>query len=169
MPRPSPTVPLFPALAALVAAIAVTWFVARRGGAPDPVPPLPEATATTVAIATPIEPAVAPATASPGPAYRLAGTVVGDRLFAVIEAPDGSNELYAIGADVPQLGKLVVVAASYVTFEGEQGRYDMPLQAGATPTPGAPAATVDAYEIDDGGEYDEDDDYYADEPIDRRN
>lgn len=147
---------LLPALAVLLLAIAATWYIARRTAEPAPrqATPTPAATATATA---------APAAAATRPSgHRLAGTVVGDLRFAVIEAPDGSNELYAIDADVPGLGKLVAIGPYSATFEGSDGRFDMPLIAAPTPTPRAARSTAD--DEDDGR--DGDAPYADDEELD---
>ncbi len=123
---------LLPALAVLLLAIAATWFLARRSADPAPPTPAPAAAALATVTSPPVTPAVAATTPSPG--HRLAGTVVGDVQFAVIEAPDGSNELYGIDDQVPGLGKLVAIGARSATFEGNDGRFDMPLIAAPTPT-----------------------------------
>jgi hypothetical protein len=156
---------LLPALAVLLLAIAATWHIARRTAEPPPAaptaaPPVPTQTPTAA-------PSPAVAAATPGPAYRLAGTVVGDVQFAVIEAPDGSNELYALGDDVPGLGKLVAIGPRSATFENSEGRFDMPLIAAPTPTRRAGAAAANDEEDTDGG-LDElpDDEPYFDEPYD---
>jgi hypothetical protein len=66
--------------------------------------------------------------------YRLAGTVVGDALYAVIEQPDGTNELYRPGQMVPGLGRLIDLWADRATFEGSDGRIELQLVPASTPT-----------------------------------
>lgn len=159
MPREATTVRLVPALAVLAASVAATWMIARHGGTPAP-EPIPTATATPVEAVPTDVPTSPPSAVTPDPEYRLAGTVVGDRLYAIIESPDGSNELYGIGSEVPGLGTLVAVGKSHATFEKEEGRYDLPLLPVATPTPRAAGAPV-AETRDDDTDYD--DDYPDDE------
>ena len=93
------------------------------------------------------------ATSAPGtPAavrHRLAGTVIGDASYAVIEHPDGTNELYRPGQEVPGLGRLVRVEADRATFAGQQGSFDLKLAPAPilTPVPpsGPPSATPPAF------------------------
>lgn len=137
---------LLPALIVLILAIAATWFIARRSADPAPPTPAPAAAALATVTSPPATPDVAATTPSPG--HRLAGTVVGDVQFAVIEAPDGSNELYGIDDQVPGLGKLVAIGARSATFEGSDGRFDMPLIAAPTPT-ARPKGEANRDEADD--------------------
>jgi hypothetical protein len=148
-----------PALAVLLVAIVVTWNIARRT-APRPAPP--EGSSATHTATTPTrEPAGSPVqTPTTVSTYRLAGTVVGDLRFAIVEAPDGTNDLYSIDEDVPGLGRLVAVSSNSATFEGRQGRFEMKLLAAPTPTPAAVAPEVAADdELDDAylDEYDDED------------
>jgi hypothetical protein len=74
--------------------------------------------------------------ATPGPpaGYRLAGVAGGDeRSFVAVELPDGSTELFRLGADVPGLGRLVRIEEKRATFEGADGAFSM--QVGPKPTP----------------------------------
>ncbi len=123
----------------LVACLALVfllgWWIRRLHHAPTP--PL-ESTATA-------RPAVAATTLAPAPTapipahYRLAGTVVGDASYAVIEHPDGTNELYRPGQEVPGLGRLVRVEADRATFAGERGPIDLKLAPAPISTPGPPS------------------------------
>jgi len=149
---------ILPALVLLVLAIAVTWFLARRSVAPVPQAPAP----TVPAAPTPV-PADTPTAAGPAdPAYRLAGTVVGDRRYAIIEAPDGRNDLYGIDAEVPDIGRLIAVGPNWATFESDGERFDMRVLPGPTPTARA-AAARGAAARDDGADMD---DYGADDDLD---
>ena len=65
--------------------------------------------------------------------HRLAGTVVGDVLYAVIENPDGTSKLYALGDTVAGLGRVVSVSSDRATVEGPTGQVELRL---------APAPTV---------------------------
>ncbi len=71
--------------------------------------------------------------------HRLAGTVVGDMEFAVVDDPSGSSELYRPGQTVPGLGRLVAVEAERAVFEGESGRIELRLLPPPTPTKSATA------------------------------
>jgi hypothetical protein len=77
----------------------------------------------------------APPTPSPPRGHRLAGTVVGDVRYAVIEDSHGENELYRPGQRVPGLGKLMKVEARRAVFEGDNGQFELPLAKAPTPTP----------------------------------
>jgi hypothetical protein len=66
--------------------------------------------------------------------HRLAGTVVGDVRYAVIEAPDGESDLYRPGQTVPGLGRLLRVDPTSAILEGEHGRIEIRL----APAPTAP-------------------------------
>ncbi len=103
----------------------------------------------TPAVATPT---VSPAAAAPSTTaaaiasptvvrHRLAGTVVGDVLYAVIEQPDGSSDLYRPGDDVAGLGRLVEVGPNRATFDGPNGHVELILIPAPTATR-APATPV---------------------------
>jgi hypothetical protein len=55
-------------------------------------------------------------------------------MYAVIERPDGTNDLYRPGQTVPGLGRLVDLAADRATFEGSDGRIELQLVPASTPT-----------------------------------
>jgi hypothetical protein len=155
---------ILPALLVLVLAIVLTWTLARRSV--ESVPPQPPPTVSLLPTAAAADP---PAAAAPtDPAYRLAGTVVGDRLYAIIEAPGGGNELYGIDADVPGIGKLIAVGPNWATFESDGSRFDMRLAAAPTPTPRAtPDSDADEQAAEVGERAEDDyDDEYDDEYID---
>lgn len=136
-----------PALAVLLVAIVVTWNIARRTA---PVPAPPEAPSPTrTAATTPTGGAAAGQTPTAVSTYRLAGTVVGDLRFAIVEAPDGSNDLYSIDEEVPGLGRLVAVGPKSATFEGSRGRFELKLVAAPTPTPPAVAGDDEAEDLGD--------------------
>lgn len=80
-------------------------------------------------------PTAIPTNAAAPPGHRLAGTVVGDVRYAVVELPDGTNDLYRPGQEVPGLGRLVEVASNHAIFEGDNGRVDLRLVPAATTTP----------------------------------
>lgn len=116
-------------LAALALALFLFWMLTgKTNEAPAPTPsPPPQATSVTV------PPAAARSTASRS-GYRLAGTVVGDAMYAVIEQPDGTNDLYRMGQEVPGLGRLVDLGADRATFEASDGRIELQLAPASTPT-----------------------------------
>lgn len=119
-------------LAAIAAAIVIAvlgWFAGRsyqRSGQP------PTAAPTATALLTPT-PAVPLPTPSP-PHHRLAGTVVGDVRYAVIEDPSGRNDLYRPGQTIPDLGVLVEVGPRSAVIEHEGTRFELQLAAAPTPT-----------------------------------
>lgn len=123
---------LLPILAALALILLLFWILMRDTGV-QPTSPAP--TPTLEATGPPEQstpPPQSPAATKSG--YRLAGTVVGDALYAVIERPDGTNDLYRPGENVPGLGRLVDVGADRATFEGSEGRIELHLVPASTPT-----------------------------------
>jgi hypothetical protein len=120
-------------LAALTLALFLFWILTRDVGVEPVPPPSPPPSFE----ASPHPPQGTPPPGSPvatKSGYRLAGTVVGDALYAVIEQPDGSNDLYRPGQTVPGLGRLVDLAADRATFEGSDGRIELQLVPASTPT-----------------------------------
>jgi len=107
--------------------LALGLWLRDPGGSADP-----SRAATLLPVATPT-PTAGVAAAPPG--HRLAGTVVGDVRYAVVEFPDGTNDLYRPGQDVPGLGRLVEVESNHAIFEGDNGRLDLRLVAAPTTTP----------------------------------
>jgi hypothetical protein len=111
------------------------WLL--RGAHRDNAIPAPIATAppqpTLAPTATP--PVLAPPPAANG--YRLAGTVVGDLAYAIIEDPRGANQLYRVGQVVPGLGELTAIEADRITLSGSGGSFVLQLAPAApsTPTP----------------------------------
>ena len=76
------------------------------------------------------------------PRYRLAGTVVGDVRYAVIETPDGRNDLYRLNATVPGLGKLEEIHGNHAVFVSPRGRIELPVSAAPTATPDESATST---------------------------
>lgn len=72
--------------------------------------------------------------------HRLAGTVVGDEQYVVIEHPDGRNELYRPGQTVPGLGKVGQIGPDSATFEADGRRITLRLLPAPTPTAEPPAS-----------------------------
>ena len=98
---------------------------------PPTVPPPPAATAS--APPTAAGPSTTPPKAAIG--HRLAGTVVGDVRYAIIENPDGSNALYRPGQIVPGLGELLDITEDSVTLDGDDGSFLLRISAAPTTTP----------------------------------
>lgn len=94
-----------------------------------PAPPSPVPTPTRAAGALPA--------AARG--YRLAGTVVGDLAYAIIETPDGANQLYRPGQRVPGLGEVSGIEPDRITLAGSDGPFTLQLAPAPTtaPTPRA--------------------------------
>lgn len=122
---------LLPILAALALILLLFWTLMRDTGV-EPPPPTPPVRGATTPPEEPTTPPRSPAATKPG--YRLAGTVVGDVRYAVIEQPDGTNDLYRPGESVPGLGRLVDLGADRATFEGSDGRIELQLAPASTPT-----------------------------------
>jgi hypothetical protein len=103
----------------------------------------PKEKQTAAAAATPTAPRLVPATATAaviGPpaaarGYRLAGTVVGDMTYAIIEDPRGANQLYRPGQTVPGLGQITAIGSDSITLAGNDGSYELQLAPAPTLTP----------------------------------
>lgn len=130
-------------LAAILIAV-LAWFAGRSYSRPAA---QATATPTSLAPSTPT-PAAPPPTPSPL-RHRLAGTVVGDVRYAVIEDATGGNDLYRPGQTVPDLGLLVEVGPRAAVFENDGRRFELELTSAATPTPEpTPVATEEEDEDD---------------------
>jgi len=152
--------------------ILVGWLLLRSPSAPQPPAVEPSAVPATATRA----PALPAAAESPSPGYRLAGTVVGDVQYAIIEAPDGSNRLYHVDDEIPGLGTLLEIRGLSAKFRGADGEFELPLLAAPSPTAGVAIETYvgadeSEYGEDDGAaedygyeEYDEEE-YYDDRPV----
>jgi hypothetical protein len=111
----------------LLLVFALGWYLRRR---PAPPPTANEVSPT----------ATAAPTWTPQPEakkkiqHRLAGTVVGDEQYVVVELPDGRNELYTPGQSVPGLGRVVSIGPDQATFDGDAGRVTLRLLPAPTPT-----------------------------------
>jgi hypothetical protein len=122
----------------ILVAFSGLWLWGRmiEGGAPSRVATvtMPPPTPTLAETAT-------PTAAAPPPGYRLAGVAMGEpESFAVIEAPNGSANLYRLHDDVPGLGELVRIEAERVAVRGAAAEFDLWLTPAATAT-AAPAGT----------------------------
>ncbi|MGH7621590.1 MAG: hypothetical protein ACREMU_04560, partial [Gemmatimonadaceae bacterium] len=115
------------------------WIVWRAHHPPEP-PPVatasPSATPTETATATPS--GVIPAAAR---GYRLAGTVVGDVTYAIIETPQGGSELLRPGQVLHGIGQLLIIDEHHVVIDGADGRFELQLASAPTSTPTPPHAT----------------------------
>lgn len=115
---------------AVVLALGV-WLLQRAHRDSEPPPP-----GTPTATPSPLPPA-AP-TATPGAAaalaqrYRLAGTVVGDLSYAIVEDPNGANQLYRPGQTIPGLGEVNAIEADRITLV--DGDTTLVLQLAPAPT-----------------------------------
>jgi hypothetical protein len=124
----------------ILVAVSGFWLWGRltEGGAPSRVATatMPPRTPTVAETATP--------TAAPPPGYRLAGVAVGEpESFVVIEAPNGSTNLYRLHDDVPGLGELVRIEAERIVVRGAAAQFELWLTPAATAT-AAPAGTPKA-------------------------
>ena len=134
------------ALSVAVVLLLGIWLL-RRAHAPAPVPePTMAATSppSPIATATPTSGGV-PAAAR---GYRLAGTVVGDLAYAIIEDPHGGNQLYHPGQTIPGLGQLTGIEADRITLAGSDGSFALQLAPAptltATPPRSEPAGSASA-------------------------
>lgn len=113
------------------------WLLHRAphdAAAPTPLP-------TAATTAEPPPPTATAGIAAPPAAahgYRLAGTVVGDLTYAIIEDPHGANRLYRPGQTVPGLGQITAIDADRVTLVGSDSTFALQLASAPTSTPTAP-------------------------------
>ena len=116
-----------------------TWMLWRAHHAPPPPPP---ATATPSASPTAV-PSPTPTGALPRAArgYRLAGTVIGDVTYAVIESPGGRSELFRVGQIIKPLGQITAIEADRVVIAGQSGAFALRVAAAPTAT-AAPTSAV---------------------------
>lgn len=121
---------------AVVLALGI-WML--RGSRESPPPPSPPT--VTPAPSPTIGPTNTPnAAAAAARGYRLAGTVVGDLSYAIVEGPNGVNQLYRPGQTIPNVGEVISIEADRITLAGD---IVLQLAPGPTTTP-APLATVTA-------------------------
>jgi hypothetical protein len=64
--------------------------------------------------------------------YRLAGTVVGDLSYAIVEDPNGVNQLYRPGQIIAGLGEVSTIEADRITLV--DGGTTLVLQLAPAPT-----------------------------------
>jgi hypothetical protein len=126
----------------LAVVLALGLWLLRRTEPASPPPPSP-------AIGTPTVPPTVGPTRTPAAAaiaargYRLAGTVVGDLSYAIIEGPNGVNQLYRPGQIIPDIGEVIAIEADRIRLAGSDGDIVLQLAPGPTTTP-APRATETA-------------------------
>jgi hypothetical protein len=119
-----------------------SWLLWRAHHAPPPPPPATP-TPTVTGTATPTEtPTLALPRAAAG--YRLAGTVVGDVAYAVIESPGGRSELVRAGQIVKGLGQLMAIEEERVVIAGTEGDFALTVRAAPTASPAPPATPTTA-------------------------
>jgi len=137
--NPDRAIALILAVSLAVVLLIGGWLVRRAHRAAEPTPPAP------IAAVTAMPPA--PPTATPGEGkvpdtargYRLAGTVVGDLSYAILEDPNGSNQLYRPGQTVPGVGRLVGIEEDRIVLAGDDGTFALPLASEPTATWTAPS------------------------------
>jgi hypothetical protein len=124
---------------AVVLALGI-WLLRRahRESAPPPVPP-----SATAAPQPSAAPTGTPHAAAAAPGYRLAGTVVGDLSYAIIEDPQGGNQLYRPGQTIPGLGEVTAIEEDRILLAGSDGTIALQLAPAPTATP-APLPTETA-------------------------
>lgn len=108
------------------------WLVWDARSTPPPPPSTPLPVPTAPPADTPGSRIVTPPAAAAG--HRLAGTVVGDVTFAIIEDPHGGNALYRPGQAIPGLGELIDITEDHVTVSGSDGSFELRLAAASTAT-----------------------------------
>jgi hypothetical protein len=109
------------------------WLLRRAHSGVETTPSTPTATAAPTFVAPTVTPGVAVQSVASG--YRLAGTVVGDLSYAIIEDPRGANQLYHLGQTVPGLGEVTAIEANSITLAGKDGTLALQLAPAATTTP----------------------------------
>lgn len=109
------------------------WLLRRAHSDGEAAPSTPTATAADTPAPPTLTPAVALQSAALG--YRLAGTVVGDLSYAIIEDPRGVNQLYRLGQAVPGLGQVTAIEADRITLAGSDGSFALNLAPAPTTTP----------------------------------
>ena len=131
-------------LATSLAAVLLLGLWLLHGASPAAVPtPAP----TPMPTGPPVSPTATPGLALPPAAahgYRLAGTVVGDMTYAIIEDPHGVNQLYRPGQTVPGLGEISTIDADRVVVSGSDGTFALQLAPAPTGTPTAPRVDLSA-------------------------
>jgi hypothetical protein len=117
------------------------WILWRDVPAGDPAqPPTPRDTSPPPRPTPPIR--LAPSRVITG--HRLAGTVVGDAQYAIVEDPRGASDLYHLGDMVSDLGELTQIEPDRVLFAGANGPLELRLASAPTETaaPATPTAPI---------------------------
>ena len=108
------------------------WLLWHAHHAPPPPPPATPTPTVTDTVAPTATPTGALPKAAAG--YRLAGTVVGDVAYAVIESPGGRSELFRTGQVIKGLGQLTAIAEDRVLIAGPGGAFALTVAAAPTAT-----------------------------------
>lgn len=117
----------------LAAVLALGIWMLRRGGSEAAPPP---ATPSATPSPQPVVPTVTPASAAViARGYRLAGTVVGDLSYAIVEDPSGGNQLYRPGQTIPELGEVIAIEENRITLAGSDGNFYLNIAPAPTTTP----------------------------------
>ena len=124
-------------LACCLAAVLGLGFWLLRAARESPPTPLAEPSASAGATATATPPALPAAVRG----FRLAGTVVGDVVYAIIETSDGGNTLVQPGQIVSGLGQIVAIGDDHITVEADGHQFELALSAAPTATE-APTSAV---------------------------
>jgi len=131
--NPDRAIALILAVSIAVILLLGIWLL-RRGREEPPAVATPTATDTAVPTAAPtVTPAVG-TVPDAARGYRLAGTVVGDLSYAIIEDPHGANQLYHPGQTIPGLGQITAIDADRVTLNGSDGSFALQLAPAPTLT-----------------------------------
>jgi hypothetical protein len=128
--NPDRAIGLILALSLAVVLTLGIWLLRRGAGDSEPPPVTPSVTPTASPALLPTATPASAAAVAPG--YRLAGTVVGDLSYAIIEDPNGANHLYRPGQVIPGLGEVTVIDADRIVVAGSGG--DIILQIAPAPT-----------------------------------
>jgi len=125
-------------LSILVVLALGSWLLWRGHRAPaPPASASPTASPTASASATPTG-----ALPEAVRGYRLAGTVVGDVTYAILEKPTGGNELVRPGQILRGIGQVIAIDEYRIVIEGHEQRFELPLASAPTATPTRVVATA---------------------------
>jgi hypothetical protein len=123
----------------LAVVLALGIWLLRRDNRVSSAPPSPVIVTPTAPPT--VGPSITPAAAAiAARGYRLAGTVVGDLSYAIIEGPNGVNQLYRPGQTIPDIGEVIAIEADRIRLAGSDGDIVLQLAPGPTTTP-APRST----------------------------
>lgn len=116
------------------------WILWRDVPGGDPAQPPTPRDASPPPRPTPTIRQVTPSSVTTG--HRLAGTVVGDAQYAIVEDPRGGSDLYHLGDMVPDLGELTQIEPDRVLFAGADGPLELRLASAPTETAAPATPTV---------------------------